>query len=103
MTLGKFDPLLVSYHNKKWILSDYDSNIIWKEAGQIEGVILDNNGIIGTWHYKLKNNCVLFNVKVLNNTKKINYKKIEKSLESIAKFLNKGDFLINYVGGIYNE
>lgn len=103
IALGKFDPLLVSYHNKKWILSDYDSNIIWKEAGQIEGVILDNNGIIGTWHYKLKNNCVLFNVKVLNNTKKINYKKIEKSLKSIAKFLNKEDFLINYVGGIYNE
>ena len=92
--LGKFDPLLVSYNNKKWILNNYDSSIIWGKAGQIEGVIINSKGIIGTWHYILKNKKVVFNVNLLNNN--INKNKLEKNFNLIAKFLNSKDFLSNY-------
>ena len=95
IALGKFDPLLVGYNNKKWILDNYDSRLIWKKAGQIEGVIINCKGIIGTWHYILKNNEVIFNVNLLNNN--IDENKLEKSFKLIAKFLNCEDFLINYV------
>ena len=94
IVLGKFDPLLVSYNNKKWILNNYDSSIIWRKAGQIEGVIINSKGIIGTWHYILKNKKVVFNVNLLNNN--INKNKLEKNFNLIAKFLNSKDFLINY-------
>ena len=99
IVLGKFDPLLVSYSNKKWILNDYDSKVIWKEAGQIEGVILNNKGIIGIWHYVFKNNKVVFNVKLLKDDNSINKDKIEKRLKRIAKFLKKQELIINYVRG----
>ena len=101
IVLGKFDPLLVSYNNKKWILDNYDSKVIWKEAGQIEGIIIKSKGIVGTWHYILKNNKIIFNVKLLDNN--INENKIEKELKLVAKFLKQKDFLINYVRGNSNE
>lgn len=99
IALGKFDPLLVSYHNKNWILGDYDKSFVWKKAGQIEGVILNNTGIIATWHYKLNKEKVSFYVRILNDTKKVNYTKIEKSLENIANFLKKKQVLIKYERG----
>ncbi len=101
IALGKFDPLLVSYNNKKWILDNYDSRFIWKKAGQIEGVIINGKGIIGTWHYILKNNKVIFNVNLLNNN--IDENKLEKSFKLIVKFLNCKDFLINYIRRNSNE
>lgn len=95
IALGKFDPLLISYKNKKWILGEYDSKIIWKEAGQIEGVIISNKGIVATWHYTLKSSKVIFYVKLLEN--KIKERKIEQSLRAIAMFLKRKDFEIDYV------
>jgi len=99
IALGKFDPLLVSYHNKKWILGDYDSGIIWNKAGQVEGVILKNGGMIGTWHYNFKNNKIVFTVKINDSIKFINYKKVENALKTIVAFLDKKEFSINYVRG----
>ena len=102
IVLGKFDPLLVSYNNKKWILGNYNSNIVWKKAGQIEGVIISNKGIVGTWHYNLKNNKVIFDVRLLDNNG-INKIKIEKKFKLIAIFLEKKDFIVNYVRSDNNE
>ena len=95
IALGKFDPLLISYKNKEWILGEHDSKVIWKEAGQIEGIIISNKGIVATWHYTLKSSKVIFNVKLLEND--IKESKIEKALKSIAIFLKRKDFEINYV------
>ena len=68
--LGKFDPLLVCYKDKNWIMGNYDSKLVWKEAGQIEGVILFKKGIVASWHYKILNKSkILFIVKQI---KKVN-------------------------------
>lgn len=95
--LGKFDPLLVGYKNKKWILGDNKSNIIWKKAGQIEGIILDNNGIVATWHYTQNIDKIKFIVKIISQLSSINYAKIEYKFKLISEFLNKNQYDIKYV------
>lgn len=49
LILSKFDPLMVAYKDKNWILNGIDSSLIWKAGGQIEAVIINREGIIGTW------------------------------------------------------
>ncbi len=88
--LGKFDPLLISYNNKEWILNGYDKSLIWKAAGQVEGVILNEKGLCGTWHYKLKENKVFFEIKELNDLQKKLKKQLEEKFTKLgAKIFHK--------------
>ena len=48
--LGKYDPLLLSYADKSWIADDGHMPKIWKNAGRVEAVIVDNSGAAGTWN-----------------------------------------------------
>lgn len=87
IVLGKFDPLLVSYKDKKWILKDFNNDVIWKKAGHIEGVIIFDDGLKATWHYAIKNNIIFYYIKSLkyltkNDTKKINafFKKLSSNV-----------------------
>lgn len=49
VVLGKFDPLLVAYKDKSWICDETKKKYIWKKAGQIDGVIISEAGVIATW------------------------------------------------------
>lgn len=55
--------------------------------------------MLGTWHYNLKNNKIVFTVKINDSIKIINYNKIESALKPIVTFLKKKEFSINYVRG----
>ena len=39
-----------------------NKTLIWKAAGQIEGVILFSKRLKGTWHYNLKGNKIIFEI-----------------------------------------
>lgn len=95
--LGKFDPLLVSYNDKKWILGDKDSNIIWKAAGQIEGVILTEEGLIGTWHYKLKIDSIVYKVKEVKKIPQQMKKLINKKFKTMNAILNRKSNKVLYL------
>lgn len=97
--LGKFDPLLVSYYDKEWILNGNDKTLIWKSAGQIEGIIITAQGIYGTWHYKLKGNKVIFEIKELTILTKIMKKQLEKRFAKIGKDIFDKEVVIIYEGG----
>ena len=84
--LGKFDPLLVSYRDKSWILGEHDSSMIWRIAAQVEGVIIDETGLIATWHYNAKPNEMTYVIKPLNE---INIDFIKDKMEAITKFMGR--------------
>jgi len=99
LLLGKFDPLLVGYKNKKWILGNYDSNIIWKKAGQVEGAILSEKGLIGTWHYILKTDSVIYEVLELEKISEKTKKAINKKFKAMNKLFDKKANKIIYLKG----
>lgn len=97
--LGKFDPLLISYSDKEWILNGEDKTLIWKAAGQIEGVILFSKGLKGTWHYCLKGNNILFQINEISTFTRSEKNRLEKKLIKIGKDLYQRKVVIEYRGG----
>lgn len=97
--LGKFDPLLISYDDKEWILNGIDKSFIWKPAGQVEGVILFSKGLKGTWHYKIKKNKIIFEVKEINCFTKIERGKLEKKFADLGKNIFDKEIMVIYRGG----
>jgi len=96
--LGKFDPLLVSYSDKKWILEDEDSSIIWKVAGQIEGVILTEKGLVGTWHYKLKSDSIVYEVSEVRKISQKTKRLINKRFKTMNEIFDKSKNEVSYRG-----
>lgn len=84
--LGKFDPLLVSYKDKSWILGEHDSSMIWRKAAHVEGVIIDETGLIATWHYNAKPNEMTYIIKPLNNLRQ-DY--IQEKFNSLTHFMKR--------------
>lgn len=93
--LGKFDPLLVSYKNKEWILDGMQSDIIWREAGQIEGVIVNRKGVLATWRYKICGNSIIFTVVLTNRITKRERNKLEIKFSQLAKFMGKERYMVS--------
>lgn len=97
--LGKFDPLLISYSDKKWILNGKNKTLIWKAAGQIEGVILFSKGLKGTWHYSLKGNKIIFEINEISPLTKGEKNRLEKKFVEIGKELFQREIVTVYRGG----
>lgn len=60
--LYRFDPLLLAHKDKSWLIDDKDYPQVWRKAGHIEGNILVEGRIIGTWRYKRQS--TVFDVQV---------------------------------------
>lgn len=97
--LGKFDPLLISYSDKEWILNGKNKTLIWKAAGQIEGVILFSKGLKGTWHYSLKGNKIIFEINEISPLTKGEKNRLEKKFVKIGKELFQREIVTVYRGG----
>lgn len=97
--LGKFDPLLISYSDKEWILNGKNKTLIWKAAGQIEGVILFSKGLKGTWHYSLKGNKIIFEINEISPLTKGEKNRLEKKFVEIGKELFQREIVTVYRGG----
>lgn len=97
--LGKFDPLLISYSDKEWILNGKNKTLIWKAAGQIEGVILFSKGLKGTWHYSLKGNKIIFEINEISPLTKGEKNRLEKKFVKIEKELFQREIVTIYRGG----
>ena len=51
--LGKFDPLLLSYNDKSWIVDAKTKSSVWRKAGHISAVILMNGRVCAIWDYRV--------------------------------------------------
>ncbi len=49
--LGRFDPLLLGHKQKDWVVPAPFYARVWRPAGHIEGVILEQGRAVGTWRY----------------------------------------------------
>lgn len=95
--LGKFDPLLLAYRDKSWIVSKDDESQIWRKAAQVEAVVLINNQFAGTWRYKVMGHKVNFNIFLKKRVNKRIKQKIESALQPFATALNKDLNSVNFL------
>lgn len=103
--LPKFDPLLLAYNDKKWIVEEKYQKNIWKIAGHVEGVVVQNWKAIATWKYILKGSAMDFNIVLFESNWPINKNSLYKRCAEIAKFrtCRMGTIIIIYNGGRANE
>ncbi len=90
--LSKFDPLLVAYKDKSWILEELDSKVVWKKAGQVEAVILDKSGIIATWRMKCTQNKVVVIIYPVTTISKEMLTRIENKFKVLMSRMNRKNF-----------
>lgn len=49
--LYRFDPLLLAHKEKAWLVEAACYNRVWRPAGHVEGTVLAEGRIAGTWRY----------------------------------------------------
>lgn len=76
--LGKFDPLLLAYDDKTWLIEEKYINQIWEKAGQVEGIVLKKYLLVGIWKCSRKNNIMSFVYKKVRDVKENYMREIEK-------------------------
>jgi hypothetical protein len=54
LLLYRFDPLLLAYKDKNWIVPAIHQKKVWAIAGHVNGVVLINGMARGTWKYVRK-------------------------------------------------
>lgn len=79
LILGKFDPLLVSYHDKEIIIDPKYHPLVWKKAGQIAAIILKEGQFQATWTFRKSTSSISFSVSSLTEFNKSEKAYIEKS------------------------
>ena len=87
--LGKFDPLLLAYYDKTWLVDKRHVHKIWKSAGHVEGILLVDNMFTGTWHCNKKNSKLCFYVKSEYQISKKTMDEVDKRLQYISRVLEK--------------
>jgi hypothetical protein len=50
--LYRFDPLLLAHKDKSWVVPQRHYNKVWRPAGHIEGIILEQGQGVATWRYE---------------------------------------------------
>lgn len=91
--LGKFDPLLLAYSDKSWIIDHEKEKYIWKKAGQVEGVIMLDGDVVGTWKCRKFKDKLFFFVSQIQQISSRKRELIEYNFSKIANSLN-----LNYQG-----
>lgn len=82
--LGKFDPLLLAYDDKSWIVDKEKKSYIWRKAGHVSAVVLLDGKAHATWNYKIEKKRLIISIcKFIACS--IEVDKIRKPIYKIAK------------------
>lgn len=58
----KYDNLLLSYHDKEWLVKKEHAKNIWCKAGHVNAVIVKNKNLICTWKYEFSKHNIEYTV-----------------------------------------
>lgn len=84
--LPKFDPLLLAYADKRWIVEEKYKQHIWKTAGHVEGVVLQAWKAIGTWKYRLGKSKIDFHIELFEKNSPLNENSLRGRCGDVARF-----------------
>lgn len=96
LLLGKFDPLLLAYKDKRWLVSEEEAPLIWRKAAQVEAILLLNGKFSGTWRYKTYGTKVEFNFFLQQSIDTKTKRSIEEQLFPFAYVLRKELHSVNF-------
>lgn len=52
--LAKFDPLLLAYADKHWLVNPIDFPMIWRKSGHVSAVAICNNRATAVWTHQMR-------------------------------------------------
>ena len=81
--LGKFDPLLLAYNDKSWIVNDELKSRIWRKAGHISATIVEGGKACATWDYRITTNGLHITITKFRNSR-LAINKMKKHFFKIA-------------------
>jgi hypothetical protein len=84
--LYRFDPLLLGIKDKKWIVEDQHYKRVFRQAGHIEGTLLEYGRIAGTWRYDRKDSGLAITLIPFSPLSRRVRLAVEKQAEEIARF-----------------
>lgn len=95
--LGKFDPLLVAYHDKNWIATPEQQRKIWRKAGHVEAVVLEGSTLIATWRHSLKGKALTICIEALTGISDAVKDRIQAKCKKLAQFWKKDLVAVVYM------
>lgn len=96
LLLGKFDPLLVAYRHKDWLIPAAFQKRVWRSAGWVEALIIADGRALGTWRHTLKGRALTLQVEPFAPINATRRKRIATQAEKLASFWEKELTAINY-------
>lgn len=90
--LPKFDPLLLAYADKTWLVEEKNITKVWKAAGHVDGVVVQDWKAVATWRYQISNGRISFFLSAFDNANQIpiNKSSLQERCAQIADFFDCG-------------
>ncbi|MCQ9210551.1 winged helix DNA-binding domain-containing protein [Granulicatella seriolae] len=95
--LSKFDPLMVSYKDKSWLLNDMNARTIWGSGGQIEAVILDEEGIMASWRMKTTPKTISITIQAFKPIQENDKAKLREKFELLSRRMHRDMVTIEFI------
>jgi len=102
VVLGRFDPILLAYKDKSWLIDNENYKKVWRVAGHIEASIIKDFNIIGTWTYKMKADSITYKIKPFYNLTSVDIKQIKNKLELVTFFFLKKNSSFEFDKGYHS-
>lgn len=95
--LSKFDPLMVSYKDKSWLLNDLNARTIWGRGGQIEAVILDEEGIMASWRMKTTPKTMSIMIQAFKPIQENDKEKLREKFKALSRRMHRSLITIEFI------
>ena len=97
LLVGKFDPLLVAYKHKEFLVPTQYAKAVWSTGGQIHGVIFTNGIYNGTWTFRIAGVNIDFEFRPLQTLIRKQKRYVEERSNLFAKCMQKRLGRIHYL------
>jgi hypothetical protein len=84
--LYRFEPLLLPHKDKTWLINPAYYKRVWRPAGHIEGTILAQGQLAGTWRYDRKGNGLVISVYPFELLSAEVSRDVAEKAEAVARF-----------------
>ena len=84
--LYRFDPVILGYKNKDWLIAPKFKNRVIRSAGHIEGILLAGGKARATWRYARENGGLVFTVKPFEKLPSDIKNRLDEKSSAIASY-----------------
>lgn len=85
--LYRFDPILLAYHDKTWLLDSAYHKLIWQSAGHVNPVLIQNGRFKSLWKMANRNGKIFFHFTLFDTLVKKDLDQVHACCSDLANYL----------------